>query len=69
MQSPAGRGDAGHRGAGAPVPDVCLIIFPNHILVFAPGDTTFHGVEPVTGPAIRRRVRLFALVDTHGPRR
>ena len=42
---------------------------PNRLLAFAPGDTTFHGVEPVTGPAIRRLVRLFAFADTRGPRR
>lgn len=37
---------------------------PNHLLVYAPSDRSFHGVEPVTGPCERRLLIFFAVVET-----
>ncbi|CAO3430277.1 hypothetical protein [Azospirillum doebereinerae] len=41
---------------------------PNHLLTYAPSDHSFHGVEPVEPPCVRRLLVLFAMVDTRsGP--
>ncbi|WP_084438583.1 hypothetical protein [Niveispirillum irakense] len=42
---------------------------PNHLLVYAPSDRSFHGVEPVTGPCERRLLIFFAVVETRPPSR
>lgn len=40
---------------------------PNHLLAYAPSDRSFHGVEPVEAPCIRRFLLLFAVMDCRGP--
>ncbi len=40
---------------------------PNHLLAYAPSDRSFHGVEPVEAPCMRRFLLLFALMDSRGP--
>ena len=40
---------------------------PNHLLVYAPSDRSFHGVEPVAASCVRKFLLLFAMVDPRGP--
>ncbi len=40
---------------------------PNHLLAYAPSDRSFHGVEPVEAPCMRRFLLLFAVMDCRGP--
>ncbi|OYD85029.1 hypothetical protein [Azospirillum brasilense] len=40
---------------------------PNHLLAYAPSDRSFHGVEPVEAPCLRRFLLLFAVMDSRGP--
>ncbi|NUB24248.1 hypothetical protein [Azospirillum brasilense] len=40
---------------------------PNHLLAYAPSDRSFHGVEPVEAPCVRRFLLLFAVMDSRGP--
>ncbi|MFV3077985.1 hypothetical protein [Niveispirillum fermenti] len=42
---------------------------PNHLLVYAPSDRSFHGVEPVAAPCCRRLLIFFAVVETRPPSR
>ncbi|HEY0836415.1 MAG TPA: hypothetical protein VGE72_21080 [Azospirillum sp.] len=37
---------------------------PNHLLTYAPSDRSFHGVEPVAAPCVRRLLIFFAIVDS-----
>ncbi|HYH22727.1 MAG TPA: hypothetical protein VD995_29300 [Azospirillum sp.] len=42
---------------------------PNHLLTYAPSDRSFHGVEPVEAPCVRRLLIFFAIVDSRVRRR
>lgn len=42
---------------------------PNHLLTYSPSDRSFHGVEPVAPPCVRRLLIFFAIIDSRMQRR
>ncbi|WP_372396108.1 hypothetical protein ABMY26_12825 [Azospirillum sp. HJ39] len=68
--------DPGFRGRGMdryPRADFELVAQapyrPNHLLAYAPSDRSFHGVEPVASPCMRRLLIAFAVLETRHPSR